>query len=429
MSKKAIIFTGLVKIDSNLVGTAIIYLKILSLLVKNGYDVNIVVPEEVDLPALKKKIGVNIYSEKNNKELIDSADLLVFGAYPPISPLLYAYHKKKTILIYLWSIAPIGSLEFKDFADEKKQNRLHRYITASYNLSLLLSDKIFCRDNKTKDLIVGSLISLGRINLNFYKVSKNFSTLVEEAPFGIEAVEPEHKRNIYRNNISGIDKKDFLLIWNGGIWNWNDAVSLIKAMNVLKKYKDIKLIFQGYKHPSKWQKLSKEANSAIQLSSQFNLTNRNVFFIKDWLPYKERANYLVECDAGIITSPNIAEANYFLKTRIYDYLWGNLPVILNDSEAFAPIISRNSLGLLARTGDYKDLASKIFDLYRDKYLRRRIKINIIKFKKEIQWKKTLRNIDEYLKNPVQTPDKYNNDDIIKKEITINKEIIDKYENK
>jgi len=42
--------------------------------------------------------------------------------------------------------------------------------------------------------------------------------------------------------------------------------------------------------------------------------------------------------AGIVTSPDIPEANLFFKTRIYDYLWAELPIILYDCEAFASLV-------------------------------------------------------------------------------------------
>ena len=405
--KKATIFTGLVEINENLVGTAVIYKKIAELLVQKGYETHLVVPEKTDIKS--QKLNFHLYNNTQNKKLINQSSLVIFGAYLPIEPLIYAYRKKKTIVTYLWSIAPIGSLEFKDFKNKLKQNRLHQYITASYNLSLLLSDKIFCRDEQIKKFILGSLTNLGRVNLKNYEKSKQLKNLVEAAPFGIETLTPKHKKDIYRTKYKNINKNDFLLIWNGGIWNWNDGQTLIKAMDLLKN-KNIKLIFQGFKHPSEYQKLSLEAQKTISLAKKLKLMNKNVFFIEKWVPFEQRGNFLTECNAGIVTSPDILEANLFLKTRIYDYLWAELPILLNDSEAFAKIIEKNNLGIVAKTKNPRDLANKILKLYTNKKLQEQIKNNIKKYKQQISWQKTLKPVKNYLAKPVKLNDKYQKDD-------------------
>jgi glycosyltransferase involved in cell wall biosynthesis len=403
--KKATIFTGLVRLDENLVGTAVIYKKIAEILLAQGYRVDMVVPE-INLE--NNKVNYHTWNDKNNKKLINNTDLVIFGAYPPIEPMYYAYQKKKTVITYLWSIAPIGSLEFSDFNNINKQRKLHEYITASYNLSLLLSDKIFCRNERVRNLVLGSLVSLNRIDLKNYQEDKTLKNIVEVAPFGIEARSPKHKKDIYRGVIKGIDKNDFLLIWNGGVWNWNDGKTLVETMKIIRdkyKKKNIKLILQGFKHPAENQKLSHEAKKTLKLIKKYKLENKNIF-VTPWLPFKERENYLTECDAGIVTAPNIPEANLFLKTRIYDYLWAQLPVILGDNEAFASFIAQMKLGLVAKCASVEDFAEKIIELESNKNLQASIIGNIKQVKKELSWKKTLKNLEKYFKNPYNDKQKY-----------------------
>ncbi len=411
MPKLAVIFTGLVSVDKNLVGTAVIYKKIAEIFRQEKYQVILVGPEVSDIQ--EEGIEAVVYEEKNNSRLIKSADVVVFGAYPPPAPLQEAYRQKKIIITYLWSIAPIGSLEFKDFKNSEEQAKLHRYISASYNLSLLLSDKIFCRDEGVKKLVLGSLISLGRVNLENYRTDRQLKNILEVAPFGIDKKansgvnkkSPNQGKGHYRGIYPEIGKNDFILIWNGGIWNWNDGQTLIKAMATLKNEK-IKLIFQGFKHPGKGKTLSKEAKSCLALAKKLKVADRTVFFTENWVPYQERASFLQESDAGIVTSPNIPEANLFFKTRIYDYLWAELPIILNDCEAFADLVQEKKLGLVVKTGDAVDLAEKITRLSRDVRLRQDIKKNIRKFKQEIAWENTLAPIRRFAKKPTVSRDQH-----------------------
>jgi len=421
MKKIVTIFTGLVNIDKNLVGTAVVYKKIADIYSSLGYIVNMVIPEESNLD--DKSINFYLYNTKNNNNLINKSSVVIFGAYPPIEPLIYSYKKNKIIISYLWSIAPIGSLEFKDFKNIKKQKELHNYIVASYNLSLLASDKIYCRDEGVRKVVFGSLISLFKADLENYINNKQFKNILEVAPFGIEKkkIKTKNKEYLYRGKYQNISKKDFILLWNGGIWNWNDGKSLIEAMNVLKK-ENIKLVFQGFAHPSNNQKLSTEAKNTIKLAKKYNLINNSVFFIDKWIPYNERHKYLLEADAGIITSPNIPEANLFFKTRIYDYLYSKLPTILFDCEAFSQTISNNGLGLVCKTGDFNDLARNIKKLAKSKKIKNEIKQNISKYQKEIYWENTLKPVYDFAKHPKKIKRDKNNINMINKLIDLNKDI-------
>ncbi|MBD3248337.1 glycosyltransferase [Candidatus Falkowbacteria bacterium] len=424
MKKIASVFTGLAKVDENLVGTAVIYKKIAELLSKKDYKVNLVVPDDKRLIGLGRNIEFFVYNEKNNKKLISNSDIVVFGAHPPIRPMLHAYGRKKRIITYLWSIAPIGSLDFQGHS-----RGLNEYIVSLYNLTLLLSDKIFCRDETAKKIILGSFASLGRMSVGNYNLDRSFDSLIEEAPFGIEKKIPVHKKNVYRDVLPGVKKDDFLILWNGGLWNRNDGQVLIRAMGLLKKYNKFKLIFQGYKHPDPACKITSEAKKVIGLAKKMGLKDKTVFFIDDWVSHNEKGNYLTECDLGVATCQRVADAMYLLKTRVYDYIWAGMPTVISDCDSLAPLISKNGLGLVCKTGDHKDLAEKIFEIYNNKVLKRKIEKNIYQYRKEINWTKTLEPISRYLedRSAIKTLSKnlaFTND-----LISSFKKIIDKHEKK
>ncbi|MDA3802282.1 MAG: glycosyltransferase [Patescibacteria group bacterium] len=421
MKKIVTIFTGLVSVDKNLVGTAVVYKKIADIYKSLNYQVNMVIPEETDLE--DDSINFYLYDTKNNKKLINSSTVTIFGAYPPTEPLLYAYSKDKIIVTYLWSIAPIGSLEFKDFKSASKQKNLHKYISSSYNLSLLVSDKIYCRDEGVRKIVLGSLISLFRASLKNYLEDKQFANLLEVAPFGIEnkKIKKSNKENLYRGQYKNITDNDFILLWNGGIWNWNDGETLIEAMKILKK-DNIKLVFQGFIHPGKGKSLSYEARKTFNLAKKYNLVNKSVFFIDKWVPYQERNRYLLESNAGIITSPDITEANFFFKTRIYDYFYAKLPTILFDCEAFADTVKDRGLGLVARTSDANDLALKIKKLAKSNKLQKEIEKNIKNYQKEIYWDNTLLPVYNFAKHPRKLKKEKENEKVVYNLIEINRKI-------
>lgn len=395
--KKITIFTGLSAIGENIVGTAIIYVKIAQLLSAENFMVEMVVPNE-DYPQ-NKKISYHRYDFEKNKGLIDNSDIIIFGAYPPIEDLQYAKRKKKKIISYLWTLPPIHSFEFKDFKNKRKQENLHQYIIDSYNKNLLLSDKIFCRCEKHRDFILGSLISLHRAKLNDYKDDPKLCNLLEIAPFGIDvAQKPRHKKNVYRGIMPGIDKDDFILLWNGGVWNWDNGSLMIEVMEKLKASKDIKLIFQGFEHPYKKQKRAEEAEKTYILAQKHNLANKNVFFNNTWIPYEERANYLLEANASITLRKNILESEYLIKTRYWDNFWSNLPMLINNFDISSDIIQNNGLGVVLKKEDPSYIAKEINDLKNNKQKYLKIRENLKKHRNvALDWQNCLQPLINYCK--------------------------------
>ena len=51
--------------------------------------------------------------------------------------------------------------------------------------------------------------------------------------------------------LSGIAPSDRLLLWGGGIWNWFDPLTVIRAVGRLAEVRDdVAALFLGMKHPS-----------------------------------------------------------------------------------------------------------------------------------------------------------------------------------
>jgi len=396
MKNKITIFTGLSKLGKDVFGTAVIYQQIAHILKLNGFKISIVATGKVNLQ--ENGIKYFVYNKYKNKKIINRSDIVVFGAYPPVNDMIYAHKKKKKIITYLWSIAPIGGLEFKDTPNIKTQKQLYSLIVDSYNKSLEMSDKIFCRDEKVKNLILGSLISTKKTIFNSYLKNRNFNNILETAGFGISQKKPKQKNKIFRNVIQGITEKDFIMVWNGGVWNWHDSEYLIKIMKFIwEKNKDIKLIFQGFYNPQSKHILSQEAIKVKKNAKKHHLIGKNIFFSKKWVNYEERADYLLDSNASIVISPNIPEANYFIKTRFYDSLWINQPIILNPHESFSKEVADNNIGLVLGYRNANDDAKKIIKFAKNKKLQNQITNNIKIYKKNLTWEKQLKPVLDFCK--------------------------------
>ena len=54
-----------------------------------------------------------------------------------------------------------------------------------------------------------------------------------------------------RGVIDGIDENSKVVLWGGGIYNWFDPLTLIRAIDIARhRVPEIKLLFMGVKHPN-----------------------------------------------------------------------------------------------------------------------------------------------------------------------------------
>ena len=68
--------------------------------------------------------------------------------------------------------------------------------------------------------------------------------------------------------------------------------------------------------------------AARSLSDELGLTDRHVFFNEGWVPYDTRQNFLLDADVGVSTHFDHVEAEFSYRTRVLDYLWAGLPVVM-----------------------------------------------------------------------------------------------------
>ena len=128
--------------------------------------------------------------------------------------------------------------------------------------------------------------------------------------------------------IPGIHERDKVLLWGGGIWNWLDPLTPIRAVHALsRKRDDVKLLFLGVEHPNPGVHQQAMAARAVELAKELGLYDRFVFFNFGWVPYEERADYLLESDLGISGHPDTVEARFSFRTRLLDYFWAGLPTV------------------------------------------------------------------------------------------------------
>ncbi len=197
-----------------------------------------------------------------------------------------------------------------------------------------------------------------------------------------------------------------MIIWGGGIYNWFDPLVLIEAVAIARRaHPNLRLFFLGASHPNPNIPTMKMAVEARKRADDLGLTGEAVFFNDSWVPYNDRADFLLDADLGVSTHYDHLETAFSFRTRILDYLWASLPIISTDGDTFADIIRDNDLGRVVPPEDVDALAAAIEELLYDAEARDRIAGNVAAYASEHTWQSSLRPLIEFCMAPTPAPDR------------------------
>jgi glycosyltransferase involved in cell wall biosynthesis len=234
---------------------------------------------------------------------------------------------------------------------------------------LQVGDFFLCASETQRDYWLGLLSALNRVNPLTYRDDPTLRRLIAVVPFGLPATSPCHSNQALKGVYPGIRTTDRIVLWGGGVYDWLDPLTLIQAMATITAQRDdVKLFFMGTKHPNPTVRGFGMLRQAKELSRQLGLENRFVFF-NDWVPYQDRANYLLEADIGVSLHLNHLETRYAFRTRLLDCIWAGLPIICTSGDAIADLVSDYQLGRVVGCQAVIEVATAIVDLLETPTLR------------------------------------------------------------
>ncbi|TFC19195.1 glycosyltransferase [Cryobacterium algoritolerans] len=278
--------------------------------------------------------------------------------------------------------------------------------TDALNHQLLLGDFFLCASERQRHFWLGQLSALGRVNPYTYSRDNDLDTLIAVAPFGIPGEDPVQRKPAMRGVVPGIGVEDKVIIWGGGIYNWFDPNTLIKAVAQLAvTHPDIRLFFMGVKHPNPAVPEMEAVSNARALADQLDLTGKHVFFNEAWVPYDDRQDYLLEADLGVSTHFQHVETTFSFRTRILDYLWAGLPIVTTDGDSFGSLVAQESLGASVPERDQNALAAAIETFLYDDEAVQAARVNVSRVRQSFTWEKALAPLVEFCRAPQAAADK------------------------
>ncbi len=270
---------------------------------------------------------------------------------------------------------------------------------------MLRGDFFLCASEKQRDLWLGFLSAAGRVNPANYTADPSLRQLIDVVAFGLPDDPPVRDRPAMKGVIPGIGSEDRVVLWGGGVYDWFDPLTAIRAVDRLRaSYPDLRLYFLGVRHPNPAIEESRTLTAARALASELGLAGTHVFFNESWVAYEDRSNFLLEADVALSLHVEHIETAYSFRTRILDYIWAGLPIVATRGDGFAEIIAREGLGAVVPGEDVDAAAAAIAALLDDPSARSRCRANAGAVARRFVWSEVLRPLLEFCDSPSRAAD-------------------------
>ncbi len=371
------------------------------------FEVTVFSPRESDLDAeqffVENKVRLVTGTGKSSLyQLAREHDVLFLQAnvLKPY-PLLARVDKHVVVDLYdPYLLAVLAQFDPNDITAHASYSLMHQVLERHMEIA----DFAVCASERQRDYWLGRFCALGRLTPFMYKFDRSFRKLIDVVPFGMPNQKPVRTGLGMKGAIPGIGQDDFVLLWGGGIWEWFDPLTVIKAVgNVSKKYSQVKLYFLGFKSPNPQVPLMEMAIRAKALSDSLGLTDKQVFFCETWTSYEDRVNYLLDADVAVSAHFDLPETRFSFRTRILDYLWAELPVLTTCGDQLADMIQFGGAGQALPYENVEAWENAIEALLNDRNLRERYRAGATEIAAQFTWSKVAVPLVKYCENPHNLP--------------------------
>jgi glycosyltransferase involved in cell wall biosynthesis len=253
--------------------------------------------------------------------------------------------------------------------------------------SLLRGDLFLCSSEAQRLFYLGALLAVGRVNPIAFENDPHFDALIRMAPFGVPpgsvGVPP------------AADSATGVLF--GGIYDWYDPILAIEAVAIARaSLPEATITFTTHPNPS----LTPQG----KLAEAIEHTRRKGYdFVRfePWVPYEQRAAFYGRFGAALLTFPQSIETDLSMRTRVYDYLWGGLPIVTSSAPGTDELLTCYGAGEIVRSSSPEDFANALVRALREERMREGAR----RFAGEHQWSHTLQPLVDFVRAPRVDPHK------------------------
>ncbi|MGZ8710362.1 MAG: glycosyltransferase, partial [Thermoanaerobaculia bacterium] len=169
-----------------------------------------------------------------------------------------------------------------------------------------------------------------------------------------------------------------------------DAVAIVR-----QSIPDVTLTFTRHPNPD----LTPQGKAAAAVE-HVRLNGYEPFVKFDpWVPYEDRHRFFARFRMALLTFPQSVETDLSMRTRIYDYLWGGLPVVTSSARGTDEILARYEAGSVIAMDSADAFATEIVRILRDTRRAGGMADGARRFVRDHQWPHVLAPLREFCLNP------------------------------
>ncbi|HEY6538366.1 MAG TPA: glycosyltransferase [Candidatus Dormibacteraeota bacterium] len=402
MTRVLIVATDVVA--SRMAGPGIRCLELARQLQQNGHQVTVaaagaadLVGEPVTLVTGATPVEMDALAQRHDAILVQGFAL---RAFPSLRK------AKAPLIVDLYDPFPLSLLEQERLLPLRERRAHNHQVSGILDELLRAGDYFICASERQRDLWIGALTAVGRVNPLTWSADDSLRQLIGVVPFGLPASPPESTADRPPGFPAEVSSGDVVLLWGGGIYNWFDPLTLIQAIaEIAGKEPRLKLVFMAMDHPNPgvpsqmWM-----PERARQLATDLGVLGRSVFFNEEWVAYEKRADWLLAADCGISIHLDHAETRYAFRTRILDYLWAGLPIISTKGDVLADLVDERRLGWTVAAGEVSPLVDALSQLVADPVERRAMAERVRGVAAEMTWARAAEPLLRFCDAPESAPD-------------------------
>ena len=293
---------------------------------------------------------------------------------------LFAHGKPLPTVIDLYDPFIIENLHY--FASRGAEVFQHDHATLM--ASIARGDLFLCASEAQRLFYLGVMIAAGRMNPITFEPDPHLDSLIRVAPFGVQPRRPD----------KFVPRTHDLLF--GGIYDWYDPIVAIDAVAIAREtFPDITLTFN--KHPNPDLTPQGKAAEAIEYVRKRGLGD----FIRfvPWVAYEKRGEFFDQFAFSLLTFRQSIETDLSMRTRVFDYLWGGLPLLTSSAPGTDDVLVRYGAGSVVPTESAATFAREIISLLRDEHLLATMRAGAARFADDHQWSRVLEPLRAFCRSP------------------------------
>ncbi len=361
-------------------------------------QVTLIAPHPIDLRTDSVICGSYEWGNANSlAQWIHTADVVianghVLHAHPELAQIV------QPLVLDLYDPTLLENLELFRAAPDDERRSHNAQDVVLLQQQLAAGDFFLCATERQRDLYIGALMLSGRITPDYVDTDPQLRNLIDVVSFGLASEPPVKQRPVLRGVLPGIGADDVVLLWTGGLWDWMDPLTLVQAMPlVVVEHPSVRLVFLAGSHPGNVHPM-RMPQETKKLAESLGLLNHTVFFYEQWIPYTERADFLLEADIAISLHRNHLETAFAaVRSRFLDHVWAELPSVVSAGDATAELVQQYNLGYVVPTEDPNAITLALNDLIDNPQRRDQCRQHIKQFKPMMSWQTRLSPLLTWLK--------------------------------